>query len=79
MPPEIRFAQAGSLNIAYQVFGEGPVDLLVVPGWVSNLDTFWEEPSVVRFFNRLGRFARVLLFDKRGTGISDRVSQPPTL
>jgi class 3 adenylate cyclase len=79
MAPKIKFAQAGSLKIAYQVFGGGPVDLLIVPGWVSNLDTFWEEPSVVRFFERLGSFARIMLFDKRGTGLSDRITQTPTL
>ncbi len=79
MTPEIKFAQAGSVNIAYQVFGAGPVDLLIVPGWVSNLDTFWEEPSAVRFFDRLGSFAQVMLFDKRGTGLSDRITQTPTL
>lgn len=79
MTPDIKFAQAGTVNIAYQVFGAGPVDLLIVPGWVSNLDAFWEEPSVARFFDRLGSFARVILFDKRGTGLSDRITQSPTL
>jgi pimeloyl-ACP methyl ester carboxylesterase len=79
MPPDVQFTQAGTVNIAYQVFGAGPVDLVLVPGWVSNLDTFWEEPSVVRFFDRLGSFSRVILFDKRGTGLSDRVTQSPTL
>lgn len=79
MEPKTEFAQAGPVSIAYQVFGVGPVDLVIVPGWVSNLDTFWEEPSVVRFFDRLGSFARVILFDKRGTGLSDRITQSPTL
>ena len=79
MEPETQYAQAGPVSIAYQVFGDGPVDLVIVPGWVSNLDTFWEEPSVARFFDRLGTFARVILFDKRGTGLSDRVTQSPTL
>lgn len=76
---ETYFTRAGSVSIAYQVFGTGATDLVLVPGWLSNLDTFWEEPTVVRFFERLGQFTRVLLFDKRGTGLSDRVNQSPTL
>lgn len=79
MKPETRFTQVGPVSIAYQVFGDGPVDLVIVPGWISNLDTFWEEPSVVRFFDRLSTFARVILFDKRGTGLSDRVTPSPML
>ncbi len=79
MERETRFTRSGSVNIAYQVFGSGPVDLVLVPGWLSNLDTFWEEPSVARFFERLGSFSRVVLFDKRGTGLSDRVTESPTL
>jgi pimeloyl-ACP methyl ester carboxylesterase len=77
--PETKYTSSGSVNIAYQVFGGGSTDLVVVPGWVSNIDTFWEEPSVVRFFEGLARFARVILFDKRGTGLSDRVTETPTL
>lgn len=79
MTPETKYTTSGSVNIAYQIFGQGDVDLLVVPGWVSNIDTFWEEPSVVRFFERLADFTRVILFDKRGTGLSDRVTETPTL
>ncbi len=79
MERETKFTRAGSVSIAYQVFGAGPVDLLVVPGWLSNLDTFWEEPTIARFFERLGSFARVMLFDKRGTGLSDRITESPTL
>src|SRR5882672_11527816 len=73
--PETRYARNGDVNIAYQVFGDGPRDLVFVPGWVSNVEYFWEEPSVVRFFERLAAFSRLILFDKRGTGLSDRVDR----
>jgi pimeloyl-ACP methyl ester carboxylesterase/class 3 adenylate cyclase len=79
MLPETSYTRSGSVNIAYQVFGDGPRDLLLVPGWISNIDVFWEEPTVVRFFEGLAQFSRVLLFDKRGTGLSDRISGIPTL
>ncbi len=79
MAPETKYTTSGSVNIAYQAFGEGNVDLVIVPGWVSNIDIFWEEPSVARFFERLASFTRVILFDKRGTGLSDRVTETPTL
>jgi len=79
MTPETKYTLSGSVNIAYQVFGKGEVDLVIVPGWLSNIDTFWEEPSHVRFFNSLASFVRVILFDKRGTGLSDRVTESPTL
>jgi pimeloyl-ACP methyl ester carboxylesterase len=71
IPPETRYAKAGGLNIAYQVFGDGPVDLVYVPGWVSNVESAWELPAHERFLQRLGKFARLILFDKRGTGLSD--------
>jgi pimeloyl-ACP methyl ester carboxylesterase len=71
IPPETRYAKAGGLNIAYQVFGDGPVDLVYVPGWVSNVESAWELPAHERFLRRLGKFARLILFDKRGTGLSD--------
>ena len=61
------------MNIAYQVVGDGPLDLVWVMGWVSNVDYFWQEPSFARFLRRLASFSRVILFDKRGTGMSDRV------
>jgi pimeloyl-ACP methyl ester carboxylesterase len=73
MPPEVRYAQSGEYNIAYQVIGDGPIDLVVNHGWVSNLDSFWEQPLWVHFAQRLASFSRVILFDKRGTGLSDRV------
>jgi pimeloyl-ACP methyl ester carboxylesterase len=79
MVPQTKYARSGEINIAYQVFGNGPVDLVVVPGWVTNIDAFWEEPTYVRFFLRLASFARVILFDKRGTGLSDRVTDTPML
>ncbi len=73
MVPETRYARSGDVNIAYQVTGHGPIDLVFVMGWVSNLEAFWQEPSVAGFFNRLASFSRLILFDKRGTGLSDRV------
>jgi pimeloyl-ACP methyl ester carboxylesterase len=79
MRPETRYAHSGDVNIAYQVVGEGPRDLVVVPGWVSNIDLFWDEPHVARFLERLASFSRLILFDKRGTGLSDRVADMPTL
>ena len=76
-----RYARSGNVNIAYQVIGDGPIDLVFVMGWVSHLEMFWEEPSFARFLNRLASFSRLILFDKRGTGLSDAVpiSQLPTL
>jgi pimeloyl-ACP methyl ester carboxylesterase len=71
--PQTRYAKSGDVHIAYQVWGEGPVDLVFFPGFVSHVEYAWEEPSVARFLNRLGSFARVIAFDKRGTGLSDRV------
>jgi DNA-binding winged helix-turn-helix (wHTH) protein len=71
--PETRYASSGDVNIAYQVIGDGPVDLVFVMGWVSHLEYFWTEPRFARFLRRLASFSRVILFDKRGTGLSDRV------
>ena len=79
MIPETHYAWSGDISIAYQVIGEGPIDLVVVPGWVSNIDLFWEEPSFVRFFQGLTAFSRVLLYDKRGCGLSDKILHAPTL
>jgi class 3 adenylate cyclase len=72
--PKTRYARSGDVNIAYQIAGEGPIDLVYVPGWVSNIETAWEDPHVSRFLQRLASFSRLILFDKRGTGLSDRVS-----
>ena len=79
MRPRTHYARTGDVNIAYQVVGEGPRDLVFVPGWISNVEVFWEEPVVVRFFERLASFARLILFDKRGTGLSDRLTDMPSL
>jgi pimeloyl-ACP methyl ester carboxylesterase/class 3 adenylate cyclase len=79
MTPETRYAHSGDLSIAYQVIGSGPIDLMVVPGWISNIEVFWEEPHVARFFEKLATFSRVILFDKRGTGLSDRGIEAATL
>jgi len=77
--PVTRYARSGDVNIAYQVIGDGPVDVVFVMGWVSHLDCFWSEPTFARFLRRLAGFSRVILFDKRGTGLSDRVGALPTL
>jgi class 3 adenylate cyclase len=79
--PETRYARSGPYNIAYQVVGDGPFDLLWIPGFVSNLELAWDEPLLARFMTRLARFSRLILFDKRGTGLSDRVpiDELPTL
>jgi DNA-binding winged helix-turn-helix (wHTH) protein/class 3 adenylate cyclase len=79
--PETRYALSGDVNIAYQTLGDAPLDLVFVMGWVSHLEYFWREPSVARFLRRLATFSRLILFDKRGTGLSDRVplDQLPTL
>jgi class 3 adenylate cyclase len=79
--PQTRYAKSGDVNIAYQVVGEGPVDVVYVPGWVSHVELAWELPDLVRGFERLASFSRLILFDKRGTGMSDPVpaSELPTL
>jgi len=74
MPPPIRYARNGDVSIAFQVYGDGPHDILLVPGWTSHLLLEWEEPTYVRFLDRHASFARVVRFDKRGTGLSDRMS-----
>jgi len=75
MEPETRYAKSEDLHIAYQVVGQGPSDLVLVPPFVSHVEHYWEEPLVTRFLTRLASFSRLILFDKRGTGLSDRV--PP--
>ncbi|MCK8521030.1 alpha/beta fold hydrolase [Aquimarina sp. D1M17] len=79
MKPETKYAKSKDINIAYQVFGSGVIDLVYIPGWISNIDLMWLCPELVNFFNELGKFARVILFDKRGTGLSDRVVEFATL
>ena len=74
--PETRYAKtADGVHIAYQVVGDGPIDLVWVMGWTSNVEALWEEPNLARFLDRLASFSRLILFDKRGVGLSDRV--PP--
>lgn len=77
--PETHYARCGDISIGYQVFGEGSVDLLYVQGWLSNIEYAWESPDYARFLGNLGRFARVIWFDKRGNGMSDRNVGFPTL
>ena len=77
--PETHYAKSGDVNIAYQVLGGGPIDLVYVPGWVSHVEYGWEQPILARFFRRLASFSRLILFDKRGTGLSDQTSDLPTL
>jgi class 3 adenylate cyclase len=78
-PPRTLYARSGDLNIAYQVVGEGPNDLVFVPGLITNLELAWEEPRWASFLTRLASFSRLILFDRRGVGLSDRVTGVPTL
>ena len=79
--PETRWAKSGDFHIAYQVVGTGPLDLVFMHGWISHIEHMWEEPRVARFLERLGSFARLIVLDKRGTGLSDPVplDRLPTL
>ncbi|MFQ5830962.1 MAG: alpha/beta fold hydrolase, partial [Candidatus Methylomirabilia bacterium] len=79
MQPETKYARSGDINIAYQVAGAGPFDLVLVPRWVSHIEYAWEEPSFSRFLRRLASFSRLILLDRRGTGLSDRVGRLPSL
>lgn len=81
MAPQTKYARSGDVHIAYQVIGDGPRDLVIAPGFVTHIEHLWEEPLAARFYERLASFARVILFDKRGTGMSDRVADHdlPTL
>ena len=79
IPPETRYAESGDVHIASQVTGSGPFDLIYVPGFVSNLELVWENPVWSSFFTRLASFCRLIRFDKRGTGLSDRVTGSPSL
>ena len=76
---DIRYAKSGDVSLAYRVFGDGPLDLVLVPGFVSHLEVIGESPHFARFNERLGAFARVIFFDRRGQGLSDRPGSPPTL
>jgi len=79
--PKTEYAKSGDVHVAYQVLGDGPLDLVLVPGFVSHVEHFWEDPALARFLRRLASFSRLIFFDKRGTGLSDRVSEAalPTL
>ena len=79
MIPETKYAKIDGVHVAYQMFGSGPINLVLAPGWISHIEFAWEEPSYARFLERLGSFARVAWFDKRGTGLSDKVKDLPTL
>lgn len=74
-----QYAKSGDVHIAYQAFGDGPLNLVMVPGFVSNIENYWDQPDFARFLNRLAGYARVITFDKRGTGMSDRVAELPGL
>jgi class 3 adenylate cyclase len=77
--PETSFAKAGDLSIAYQVVGRGDVDVILVPQWLSNIEQYWEHPAAAYFLRRIASFSRLIMFDKRGTGLSDPVPTPQTL
>jgi pimeloyl-ACP methyl ester carboxylesterase len=77
--PEVHYAQSGDVHVAYQTFGSGPIDLVFVPGWISHLDLWWDSPITASWFERLAAFSRVILFDKRSTGLSDRVGGLPSM
>lgn len=77
--PRTEYAKSGRVSIAYQVVGEGPVDLVLVPGFVSHVEVAWEQPRLAHLLSRLASFSRLIVFDKRGTGMSDPVGDPPSM
>ncbi|TMJ33798.1 MAG: alpha/beta hydrolase, partial [Alphaproteobacteria bacterium] len=79
MNPEIRYAKSGDVHIAYQVFGNGPQNLVIIPGFISHVEHVWDSPDQAAWFNHLAARTRVVMFDKRGTGLSDRLGQLPNL
>ena len=76
-PIRTRYAKNGDIHVAYQVFGEGDIDLVLIPGFISHIENYWDEPNFARWLRRLGSFSRVIMFDKQGTGLSDRGSKLP--
>ena len=78
-PPQTHYAKGPEGNVAYQVVGDGPIDLVVVPGWFSHVDLQWDDPLWRTYIGELASFARVILYDKRGTGLSDPVDGVPTV
>src|SRR6476661_6522402 len=79
MLPVTQYAKSGDVHIAYQAFGAGPINLVMVPGFVSNVENYWDQPDLARFLKRLASYERGVTFDKRGTGGSDRVTELPGL
>ena len=79
MTPEIRYAKSGDVHIAYQTFGHGAENIVIIPGFISHIEHVWDSPEQSRWLNHLARRARVTVFDKRGTGLSDRLGQLPNL
>jgi len=79
MAPKTRYAHSGDVHIAYQVVGDGPIDVVYIPTWISHIELLWEEPMVERFFSAIAAFSRLIVFDRRGSGLSDPVTAPPTL
>src|SRR5437588_10846657 len=77
--PRTQYARSGDVSLAYQVVGGGPIDLVIVLGFATHLELQWEAPPLARFFERLASFSRLIIFDKRGTGLSDPVAGVPTL
>src|SRR6476659_4527658 len=77
--PETRYARSGETHIAYQVFGEGGLDLVLVPGFFTHVELIWEDEPAARFLEGLASFARVISFDRRGSGLSDPVADAPTM
>ncbi|HYZ18469.1 MAG TPA: alpha/beta hydrolase, partial [Gaiellaceae bacterium] len=77
--PETRYARSGEVNIAYQAIGDGPIDLVYMPGFISHVELSWGLPGRGEFLRALGEFARVIQLDKRGTGMSDRIRDLPTI
>ena len=74
MAPKTRYARSGDLHIAYQVVGDGPIDVVYIPTWISHVEMLWEEPMVERFFSAIAAFSRLIVFDRRGSGLSDPVT-----
>ncbi len=77
--PDTRYAAIDGVHVAYQVFGDGPLDLVIVPGFISNVDNYWENTECAAWLQNFAKYARVVVFDKRGTGLSDRVARLPTM
>jgi pimeloyl-ACP methyl ester carboxylesterase len=75
--PRTRYARSGEVSIAYQIVGRGPVDIVMVPGFISHVEHYWQDARAARFLDRIASFSRLILFDKRGTGLSDRVAIAP--